>query len=363
MKKRLLLVTLLCCASPALAQINYFQYSGHIETSYNYLLRSNEFTSYVHNRLFDLQQNGFTLQQAELNLSITPPQGLGAVGGLMVGRDPYAIAPYGWDPYFGSQTLGIVITNAYVQYALNQLTLMGGLYNSQVGIEFNDSTLNTNFSRSLLAAFAEPGFMVGVRSLYTVNPNWKLSAGVCSGWSTMRFATHYPSLEYGVNYTATPQLAFMLQGLSGQQHLLTYIATGPVSRRDMWELTGTYKMTTALTLQAGYDYGIQRKALLPFDIGQAVWQGVSAYVNYQYNDQWQSSVRGEIYNDGNGYTTGVRQNLRELTLTLGYQPIKSILIRAETRHDISNVSSFINASGNGTSNNQQSYALEGNYLF
>ena len=93
--------------------------------------------------------------------------------------------------------------------------------------------------------------------------------------------------------------------------------------------------------------------------GRAVWQGIAGYANYKFNDCWRISLRGEIFDDENGYRTGVRQNWREATLTVGYAPIKALEFRAETRHDFSNVNSFLSASGGSTRNYQQSYALEG----
>lgn len=52
------------------------------------------------------------------------------------------------------------------------------------------------------------------------------------------------------------------------------------------------------------------------------------------------------------------QRWNEITLTVGYALLKNFELRAETRHDFSNVSSFINKNGVSTSNNQQSYAIE-----
>jgi hypothetical protein len=113
-----------------------------------------------------------------------------------------------------------------------------------------------------------------------------------------------------------------------------------------------------------YDYGIQNKALVPSGSFQYVtWNALALYMNYQLLDQWQTSVRGEIYDDSDGYTTGVRQNWREITLTLTYNITKQFMIRAETRHDFSNVNAFVNNNGIGAANNQQSYALEAYYSF
>ena len=87
-------------------------------------------------------------------------------------------------------------------------------------------------------------------------------------------------------------------------------------------------------------------------------QGVAGYFNYKFNEKWRTSLRGETFSDKNGYRTGVAQAWKEITLTVGYELLKNFELRAETRHDISNVNAFLRANNRGTSNNQQSYAIE-----
>src|SRR5690349_6544231 len=87
---------------------NPLKFSGYLDTSYNYLVRSNQFTSFTLNRAFDIEQDGFTLQQAAATLAYQPEKGFGAFANVILGRDANIIAPYGWDPYIGSQTLAFV---------------------------------------------------------------------------------------------------------------------------------------------------------------------------------------------------------------------------------------------------------------
>ncbi len=63
------------------------------------------------------------------------------------------------------------------------------------------------------------------------------------------------------------------------------------------------------------------------------------------------------------YRTGIRQNWREITLSVIYSPLKNLELYAETRHDFSNVNAFLQKNGNGTSHNQQSYAFNMLYQF
>src|SRR5207244_2162490 len=56
--------------------------TGYVDASYNHLSRSNLFTSGVPSRVFDLNQNGLTLQQAAVKISKTPTEGFGGMVNL-----------------------------------------------------------------------------------------------------------------------------------------------------------------------------------------------------------------------------------------------------------------------------------------
>src|ERR1700732_3307464 len=60
-------------------KVSDWQFSGYIDGSYNYLVKSNKFTSGVFDRVYDLEENGFTLQQAAMTLAKQPPKGLGGL--------------------------------------------------------------------------------------------------------------------------------------------------------------------------------------------------------------------------------------------------------------------------------------------
>ncbi len=350
--------------TPIPAPQNNFKFSGYLDGSYNYLVRSNKFKSGAFNRVFDLEPNGFTLQQAAVTAAYQPPKGFGSLINIIGGRDANQIAPYGWNPYFGSQTLAIDPTQVYLQYATGPFTIIGGLFVSLAGEEVIDPTLNTNFSRSILDGYAEPFTHMGLRATYVVNDKLTVIAGVNNGWDSIRDTSRRKTIELSTTYTPCPLFSLAATLYSGGQRATDRTATGSESIRDLLDIVATMNATDKLTLIANYDYGNQTLATLPSsNVAEAVWQGLAGYVNYKFNDKWQTSVRGEIFSDRNGYRTGVVQSWKELTLTLGYTPIKNLELRAETRHDFSNASSFVDSNGIGTNKNQQSYALEAFYKF
>jgi len=343
---------------------NSFKYAGYLDGSFNYLVRSNRFTSGTFDRVFDLEPNGFTLQQAAITLSDQPTEGFGALVNIIGGRDANTVAAYGWNPYFGSQTLALDPTQVYIQYVYHALTVIAGKFVETAGEEVIDPTQNTNFSRAILDGYAEPFTFMGVRGTYTLNDKISLLAGVNNGWDNIRDTSRRKTAELGVTYIPNTLFSVATVFYSGGQRATDRAATGRESIRNLLDIIATYNATNKLTFIANYDYGNQTLATLAStQVGEAVWQGLAGYANYKLNDQWRTSLRGEVFGDRNGYRTGLNQCWKELTITFAYAPIKNVELRAETRHDFSNASAFVNGNGHGSNHNQQSYGLEGYYKF
>ncbi len=368
MQKMKLLLVSLCLSAPGLvfadtaaSTPSNFKLSGYLDGSYNYLQQSDHFISGSNNRVFDLVPNGLTLQQAAMTAAYQPSHGFGGLLNLIGGRDANTIAPYGFKPSteFDSQTIAIDFTQAYLQYVKGPVTFISGRFLTLVGVEQIDPTQNTNFSRGILF-YNTPNTHTGVRATYVVNDKLTFIGGINDGWDNIRDWGRRRTLEYGVSYTFNPKFSFSVQGYNGQERATPQTDFGPTGIRNLIDVIATYNATDKLTLIANYDYGSQSTASLPNGIlGSAAWSGIAGYANYKFNDKWRTSVRGELFDDQDGFRTGVRQNWREVTLTVGYAPLKNVEIRAETRHDFSNVNSFLKSNGVTATNYQQSYALEG----
>ena len=344
--------------------VSYFKVTGYIEGSYNNETR-NKFISGSYDRFFDQVPNGLTLQQAATTVAYQPLQGMGGFLNLIAGRDANIIAPYGFRPVseFDSQTLAVDFTQVYLQYVVGPVTVIGGRFTTLVGVEQIDPTQNTNFSRGILF-YNTPNTHTGLRATYTVNDKLNVIAGINDGWDTIRDWSRRKTVELGMNYKANSIFSFSVQGYSGEERATSQTAFGPTGTRTLIDIIATVNATDKLAFIVNYDNGWQtQSALLTGGYGRASWVGLAGYLNYKCNDKWLTSLRGEVFDDKNGIRTGVRQNWRELTLTMGYDPIKNLELRAEARHDFSNVNAFVNSTGVSISNNQQSYAFEGVYKF
>jgi hypothetical protein len=213
-----------------------------------------------------------------------------------------------------------------------------------------------------LYTYAEPGNPIGVRVTYSVTDKLKWAIGINNGWGSIRDWGRGPGWEIMAAYTLNPDFSMSIQANTSRERATFFTDFGPIGQRSLVNAFATWTATQKLSFIVDYDYGWQTTATLPTGNQASVfWQGIAGYVNYQFNDRWRSSLRSEIFLDQQGYWTGVRQNWREVTLTIGYAPIKSFEIRAETRRDFSNVHSFLDSNKMTASNNQQSYAVDALY--
>lgn len=373
MQKRWLYCALLWipCVANAIQELtpdqaySRFVVSGYVDGSYNYLLNSNQFTSDTYDRVFDLNQNGFTLQQATVTFAYTPLQGLGGLVNVVSGRDANALAPVGWNPdVFGKRDIGLVFPQAYVHYATNNFTIKVGELITLAGLEAYDYTKDTNFSRSILDGYAQPGSNIGIRGIKRFADHWKIILGVDNGWSTIENISHQKTLEFGLGYKQPEVIELALNCYSGQEYISGDVWNRQTGWRSLIDIYGTYNVNQHLSFAGNADYAMQTQSLLPQGVvGRATWAGIAGYVNYKFSEKWRTSVRVEVFYDSVGYRTGVKQNWREVTLTMGYFPIKAFEVRAETRHDFSNKNAFFQKNNLNTSVSQQSFAVEGLYRF
>lgn len=339
--------------------------TSYIAGSYNYLQRSKYFTSGVTDRANDIAENGERLQQLFLSVSSLPKNGFGAYVEMAAGQDAYAIAPYGWNAnMFNLQTIGFAVPDAYLYYGYQGYTLEAGLIEALAGFESFEYINDANFSRGIIWGYVVPGVHMSLRGSKQVTKDAKFIFGLVNGWATIRQPGNFHAAEFGLEYKFTDRLSTVMDAYLGNQYLTDSAFSGPTGRISLLDFYGTYQYTDLLSFNWNLDYAVQSKAALPYAVtGRAVWYAAGGYANYQLSEKWRSAVRGEFMNDVDGFRTGVPQTWKEVTLTLGYEPIKHLSVLGEVRHDFSNVNAFANKNGVNSNNNQQSFALMALYQF
>jgi hypothetical protein len=346
--------------------------TGYIDASYEHLSGLGLFSSFTPDRVFDTRQDSFTLHQAAITIAKQPKEGFGAVVNLTAGQDAEVIKSY---PNTGGSDFDV--TQAFVQYATGPLTVIGGKFVTLAGAEVINPTTDSNFSRSILFGYAIPFTHTGVRTTYAVSDQVSWTLGLNNGWDQVSDANKQKTVEFGLTLTPSKTFAFVVDGYVGTEPLgiVNNVPTAAGGQRLLIDVVGTWNVTDKLTIMANYDNGQQKDDSIGAVIDKYKWDGAAIYFNYQFTDQWSASLRGEFFDDKNGYRTGVvdpvsggGQKWKEMTLTFAYAPTKHVVLRIEGRYDKSNINSaFIKnmdstmASANG--DNQSSVALEGIYKF
>src|SRR5258705_3061234 len=240
---------------------------GYVDTAYSYLSGTGIFTSGVADRVFDTEPNSFNLHQAALTVDYQPKEGFGGLVNLTAGRDARVIAS------LGEATSNFDVTQAFVQYAHGPLTIIGGKFVTLAGAEVINSTLDTNYSRSILFGYAIPFSHTGARLSYAASDQLSVIFGVNNGWDQLQDANKQKTGELGVAFTPNKMFALAVQGYSGVEN--TSATTH--GRRDLIDAVGTYNATSQLTFILNVDWADQDNVASLIDGSniKAKWDGAA----------------------------------------------------------------------------------------
>ncbi|HVN41331.1 MAG TPA: outer membrane beta-barrel protein [Steroidobacteraceae bacterium] len=342
--------------------------TGWIDTSYEYLNGEGVFATdgLPPNRVFDDHKNAFSLHQAAINIAYQPKEGFGAVVNVIAGQDVQVFAPYD----INQGNAKIDVPNAYIQYASGPITVIGGRFVTLAGAETIDPRTMTNFSRSILFGYAIPFAHTGLRMTYAPSDTLSLILGVNNGWDVLKETNSQKTVEVGAAWVPSKAFSLNLSGYFGDERVIGNTGDyGPNGLRSVVDVVATWNATDALSLVLNYDWG-QQKANGYSET--ASWQGIAGYVNYQFNEQWRTSLRAEYFDDKDGYRTGIVQKWKEATLTFGYAPVKAVELRVEGRYDKSDKQAFVKSfatcgedsyCSSDISDNQASFGVEAVFKF
>jgi hypothetical protein len=255
---------------------------------------------------------------------------------------------------------------------------MGGKFVTLAGAEVINPTTDSNFSRSILFGYAIPFTHTGLRGTYAFSDQVSLTLGVNNGWDQLSDANKDKTVEFGLTLTPIKAFTFVVDGYLGKEPLgiVNNVATAAEGQRYLVDVVATWAVNDKFTIMANYDNGQQKDDTFGAAKNKYQWNGAAIYFNYALTDQWSASLRGEYFNDKDGYRTGVvdvlsgdGQKWKEATLTLAYAPSKHFVLRIEGRYDKSNIDGAFIKDTNSTTgaldvtDNQSSIALEGMYKF
>ncbi|MBW8072324.1 MAG: outer membrane beta-barrel protein [Ferrovum sp.] len=353
-------------------------------------------------QVFDTTKNSFALNQAAVTISKLPTEGIGGLVNLTAGSNAGVICSYGacsgnnLNPNNTTAGSGgyFDLTQAFMQYAKNAWTVMGGKYTTLAGVEYIDSGADTNITRSIL--FGKIPFThTGLRAINNVTEATTLTMGVNNGWDQVTGMTASKTVEMAVNEAFTKDTSLLFDIYTGDETVLapatagvnasnmftanTFTAYGGANaragNRTLLDMVFTTNLTQSLTFILNADHASQQNEIIGLNqVGTETYWGVAGYLNYQINEQYRVSFRAEEVRDNSGaaLATGIDtggygvlvgpNTVREATLTLGYAPVKAFELRGEIREDRADKGLF--AESNGIlSQSMTTYGLQGIYKF
>ena len=312
--------------------------SGFVDTYYGF--NSNHpFNRQNNLRNFDVNTNQFGLNMIELvadksvdntnRLGYHVAVGFGQAMNMVNSASPTEL---GFDQY---------LKEGYLEYMApvgKGLQINVGKFVTPNGAEVIESKDNWNYSRSLLFAYAIPYFHFGASAKYAFNPKFSVTGYLVNGWNNSIYNNTGKTL--GVSLAWTPNAKFSI--------IENYMG-GPEQNNDnkdwrhLLDTVITYNPTAKLSFIANYDYGrdspnqnIEDPA--PFTL--AKWSGLAGYVKYAPNDKWAFALRGEYFDDNEGWMTGTAQELNEFTATVQRTISSKLISRLEFRRDSTDSRTF-----------------------
>ena len=191
------------------------------------------------------------------------------------------------------------------------LKINAGLINSFIGYESFLAIDNPNYTRAYLTDNI-PYFFLGGELGYGLSESVFLSLFIVDGWNYLGMGDGNPDFGIQLKWDKNPRLNYTVNLYWGseldkeQNDFEIYFFNMFVSWKGENSLF-------ALSFDGGSKtYSIMRSENW---IAAALWS--------QWNlDKWQLGIRPEIYYDPDRASTGIRQNIKALTLTLGYDLIK-----------------------------------------
>ena len=250
----------------------------------------------------------------------------GRTADLVAAFEPSGAGRYGW------------LQQAYVTYLApvgRGLTLDVGKIVTPLGAELIESQDNWNYSRSLLFALAIPYYHTGARASYAFTDRVAVSGMLVQGWNAVRDNNGAKTIVLQATVKPSPRVSLVQNFITGAEQ-----ADNTKDRRHVLDTVATVTVSDRLSLMANYDYGRDQ-----VDGLAARWQGVALYGRWQAASWWALAPRVEWYKDGDGFTTGAPQTVRELTLTSEQTLAGRLLTRLEYRRDMATTPFFTGESG------------------
>jgi len=301
--------------------IGDIKFSGLVDGYYSY--NSNHPAS-GNNGLynFDVKANQFSLNMAKVSL-MHAAEPIGFQLDLGFGRAFEIVHQF--EPNTGPSFMRNV-EQAFVSWKpakTGGLQLDFGKFVTSAGAEVIESHANWNYSRSLLFSWAIPYYHFGLRATEPIGKHFTGGFQLVNGWNNVEDLNSGKTIGVVGNVT-TSKVSWMNNYYTGPEKPGTNKGF-----RNLYDTTLLLTPSSKLNAYLNFDYGRDKNV----GAGSAQWVGFAAAAKFQMTGASALALRGEWFNDRDGFNTGVAQAYKEITATYEYKWTKGLLSRIEYRRD------------------------------
>jgi hypothetical protein len=323
------------------------QFSGLVDGYYS--LNFNHPASRTNSlRNFDVKANQFDLNMVKMTMEHSPDP-VGFRLDLGFGRAFKMIHAGEADP-----DAFRYIQQAYISLkpaAAKGLQIDFGKYVTAAGAEVIETHSNWNYSRSLLFSWAIPYYHFGVRASMPVNSHFTAGVHVANGWNNVEDNNSGKTVGVmgtingkGVSWAHSYHVGTEKPDLAG--------GVKQDGLRHLYDTTLLLTPHAKTSFYINFDYGVDKFR----GAGSSRWVGIAGAARLAANDWFAFAPRIEWFNDADGFSTGVKQKLKEVTLTGEFRMKEGFFTRLEYRRDWSDVPFFERGVG-GLHRNQDTLLL------
>jgi len=223
-----------------------------------------------------------------------------------------------------------------------------GKFVTSAGAEVIESNANWNYSRSLLFALAIPYYHFGARATIPVTKTFTTGVQVVNGWNSLGTNNGFKTVGIVGNFTFK-KAAWANTYYTGQQN-----EGGLNAHRQVFDTSLVVNPTAKTSVYFNFDYGSDR---LKGGGPRQSWVGFASAARFQLTNRFAFAPRAEIFNDRNGFSTGVAQSIKEITLTGEMKIREGVFSRLEYRRDMSDKPYFDRGAGVVAAKNQSTLTL------
>jgi hypothetical protein len=227
-----------------------------------------------------------------------------------------------------------------------------GTFVTSAGAEVIESSSNWNYTRSLLFTWATPYYHFGFRTSTPINKVVSVGVQVVNPWNTTWGAHQFTNLGLTLAVTKSIYTWNTNYYVGPNNPVIGTLPSG--GNRNLFDTTLTVAPNDKTSFYINGDYGRNNN---PVGSGHASWEGVAAAARCQVTKRGAFAGRAEFFKDGQGFETGVKQDLGEFTLTGEYKLGNIFVTRLEARRDVSSVAFFNNGTKPNSSNGMTTLTL------